>query len=204
MQARASFRIFTGTEGSAEAMRRAMELGATRGRDDRFLILTGMMGTGKSAVARALAEPLGMEAVDTDSLVEEQAGKTISEIFEEDGEGQFRELEARAVDAAFERPRRVIALGGGALTNEDLARLVRSKGTVVWLWASPLRCAERAGGGGRPLLEGKDREREISRLLAERMISYARAADMVMSTDDRGPDETAGKIADEMRASRKG
>jgi len=203
-QARASFRIFTGMEPSADAMRRAVELGAAKNRDTRFLVLTGMMGTGKSAVARALAEPLGMEAIDTDSMVEAEAGKPIPRIFEEDGECQFRELEARAVDASFTKPRRVIALGGGALTNEDLARLVRSKGTVVWLWASPPTCADRAGDGTRPLLEGKDAGEEAARILSERRMSYARASDMVISTEGHGPDETAGKIADEMRKSRRG
>ena len=83
------------------------------------IVLTGFSGTGKSAVARLVAERLGWELVDTDSLVEQAAGRPISDIFARDGEARFRDLEADAVRQACAQPNAVVCVGG----REDLIGL---------------------------------------------------------------------------------
>lgn len=199
-QARSSFRIFTGGDAPEAAMREGLEEMRANG----HVILSGMMGTGKSRVAGELASRLGLEAVDTDAIVERMSKMRIADIFRQYGEAEFRRLEAVAIEDSMGNARSVIALGGGALTNPKLALLARERGTVVWLWASPERCAERASDGMRPLLEGKDPVEAMQRLLSERLASYAAASDLIVSTEGRDAPAVAGKVFDEIHKSGKG
>jgi shikimate dehydrogenase len=199
-QAFTVYKLLTGREAPEEAMRGALDSNRTEG----HVILAGMMGTGKSLVAVELAGRLGLTAVDTDAIVERVSGKGISDIFAEYGEAEFRRLEAVAVEDALGNARSVIALGGGALTNEELARLARERGTVIWLWATPATCAARASNGLRPLIEGRDPTEAMEKILSERLASYARASDLIVSTEDRDVEGVAGKISDEIRKSGKG
>jgi shikimate kinase/3-dehydroquinate synthase len=151
------------------------------------------MGTGKTAVGRALAARLGARFVDTDVLVEEAAGRPIARIFAEDGEAAFRRLEARAVAEAAAPGGAVIATGGGVvLSAENMARLRRG-GVVVALEAAPEAILARVGpGADRPLL-GTDPAASVRRLLAERAPLYA-AADLVVETSHLPVDAVVERV----------
>jgi len=196
-QALAAFRELTGEEAPAEAMEDALVASRNPSRPSRF-VLCGMMGTGKSAVGKALAAELGMPFVDTDRRVEAAAGASIPEIFRQLGEPAFRKLEARAVAEAMHTPRAVISLGGGAQLNPDSQEVIRRRGTTIWLWADADTCVQRTHGSDRPLLAG-DAASRARQLLDERMATYATCADLVVDTVSRTPLQVAEKIADEIR-----
>ena len=151
------------------------------------LWLIGMMGSGKTSVGKGAAAARRMPFVDVDGLVEKRAGKSIPDIFRQDGEGAFRRLETAEVrrlaeETAGRGAGRVIATGGGAVLDERSAAAMRRTGAVVWLDAPPAVLAGRAEAGGRPLLGGPGgggSERAAERLSAiheERRPLYEGAA----------------------------
>lgn len=160
----------------------------------RNIILTGFMGTGKSTVGRRLAQRLGWKSVDTDELIERQAGKTISRIFEEDGEPAFREIEAQIARGLEKIEGYVIATGGGiVLRAENLAALKRA-GRVVLLEATAETIYERTKRHAhRPLLRGPDPLGNIRRLLDERREAYDRIG-LRVATDQRGHENVVEQI----------
>ncbi len=140
------------------------------------IVLTGFMATGKTVVGRRLAERLGYAFVDLDSLIEEEAGKTIPQIFAEKGEPAFRELEARVVGRAALRTQSVIATGGGAVVDPRNMEALKRRGFVIALRADPETILRRVGGGkDRPMLAGDEPDRRIRDLLSLREEAYARA-----------------------------
>jgi len=166
------------------------------------VFVAGFMGTGKTKVGRILAERLGRPFVDTDDLIVERAGKPISEIFEQDGEPAFRRLEEDCVAGASRLADAVVALGGGAVTQEANWDTIRRTGLCLCLRASPETISDRVGRNDeRPLMAGLDpseRLEKIRRMLAEREPSYARADAFVTSTDCRSPEETADLALSEL------
>src|SRR5918992_4471934 len=119
--------------------------------DQRHLVLIGMMGVGKSSVGRRLALRLGRQLLDTDKMVEDEAGSTVAEIFAAEGEAAFRALEAAAVRKALEtQPYAVIAFGGGAVLDPITRGLARQLALVVWLQAPAREPARRGSGPVRP------------------------------------------------------
>jgi shikimate kinase len=165
-------------------------------RSDRNLVLAGFMATGKSTIGRRCAQALRFTFHDSDQVVERRAGKTVPEIFEQDGEERFRELESEAVrDLARER-QCVIATGGGAvLSSTNVARLRRT-GFIVLLWADPeeilMRCGSRAS---RPLLAGaEDPAQRIGDLLVRREPYYRAAANAVVETTGLTREESAERV----------
>jgi len=155
----------------------------------QHIFFTGFMASGKSRTGRALAERLNWPFVDTDSLIVEKAGKTISEIFEQEGEAAFRakEKEVIAEICSNETPH-VVSLGGGALTQAENIQAIRKSGTLIRLWAKPEILSERIGRKNtRPLLANlTDEERlaKIKVMLKEREANYALADFSVESTND--------------------
>lgn len=160
------------------------------------IFLVGLSGSGKSTVGRALAERLGWEFADSDDEVEAAAGRSIPDIFGDEGEGRFREREAEALRALCEREPIVVATGGGAPTTEA-SRLALGRGFVVWLSISPERAAERLRGdpdtATRPLLAG-DAAARLQALLDARIDLY-RNADAAIDVDGMSPEQTASEIA---------
>ncbi|MGB9880533.1 MAG: shikimate kinase, partial [Anaerolineae bacterium] len=144
-------------------------------RNEENLILTGFMGTGKTSVGREIAQRLGREFVDMDTLIETRTGLTVAEIFRQWGEAHFRRLEADLCRELAARSRLVIATGGGTLIPDLNRELLMASGIVVCLTASLdeiLRRLERAED--RPLLHVPDRRERIAALLAERAAAYGR------------------------------
>ncbi|HEY9172470.1 MAG TPA: shikimate kinase [Verrucomicrobiae bacterium] len=154
-------------------------------RDIRNLALIGFMGTGKSVVGQFVAEHLRFEFVDTDALVEQQAGRKIAEIFRDEGEPAFRERERAVVQALAARSCTVIATGGGLVTYQDNLALLKSHALVVCLWASPEAIYERVRSHDhRPLLHDPDPLARIRNLLALREPFY-RQADVLINAEFR-------------------
>src|SRR5205809_7132578 len=133
------------------------------------LALIGYMGTGKSSVGRLVADALRFTFLDTDRVIEARAGKTIREIFEQEGEQAFREWERRIVEELTRRTKTVISAGGGLPASEANLASLQTHALVVCLWASPERIFKRVRNQGhRPLLNGPDPLAEIRPLLSER------------------------------------
>lgn len=160
------------------------------------IILVGFMGTGKTAVGRALATRLKMKFVDIDDLIEEREGMKISDIFASKGEPYFRKVEKETVKEVSAQSGLVIAAGGGAVIDEDNVKNLKSSGIMVCLAARPDKILERTKGQvHRPLLNVSDPRGKISELLAERAEYYARA-DHRIDTSDLSIDEVVRKIAE--------
>jgi len=164
----------------------------------RSVVLIGFMAAGKTAVGRALASRLGFEFCDTDEIVAATAGRTVEEIIAADGEKGFRALERDAVVRAAARPGRVVACGGGAVLSVRNYGVLKGAGPIVYLRTSSEELIARLGrGAGRPLLAGDPAE-AVPRLLTERAPAYETAADVIVDTDGRSPDEVASEIAERL------
>ncbi len=141
----------------------------------RNLVITGFMGTGKTAVGRQVARQLGCPFVDMDAEIEARAGKSIARIFAEDGEAAFRQMEAALCRELAAQEGLVIATGGGALIDAGNQTAMLESGMVVCLTCTAEEILRRVHGGGdgeRPLLAVADPQAEIARLLAARASAY--------------------------------
>jgi shikimate kinase/3-dehydroquinate synthase len=160
------------------------------------LIITGFMGTGKTAVGREVARRLERRFVDMDAEIEVQAGKSIPEIFAQDGEEPFRQMEAALCQALSARDELVIATGGGALVDPRNRALMMASGHVICLDAHPGDIFRRVSDDeNRPLLDVEDPRAEIERLLAVRRNVYAAIPWHVDTTD-----LSIGEVADRVTA----
>jgi 3-dehydroquinate synthase len=160
------------------------------------IILTGFMGTGKTAAGRALAARAGRPFVDTDEWIVERAGKSIAAIFADDGEARFRDWERRAVDALAGERGLVIATGGRLMLDPDNAARLGRTGPTFCLTAAPETILARlaSDGGGRPLLDGPNPAARVRALLNQRAAGYAR----FRAVDTGG--KTAAEVAAEIEA----
>jgi len=151
------------------------------------------MGAGKSTVAGLLAEAWSVSVRDTDADIEAAEGRSISDIFVDDGEEHFRALEAGAVADALATHDGVLALGGGAVLDPATRDLLAGR-PVVFLRVGLSDAVKRVGlGVGRPLLLGNVRAR-IKALLDERTPIYESVASVVVDTDGRSPDDVAAEV----------
>jgi shikimate kinase len=160
------------------------------------VVLVGMMGSGKTTVGELVAARLGREFADTDDLVETATHRTVREIFETQGEDEFRRLEGVLLHHALAVTERgVIGCGGGMVTQPGARALLRDgRGFVVWLRAAPEVLAERLRGAtDRPLLDG-DPEERLRSLLAERQAWYDEVADLVVDVGGRPVDDVVDEI----------
>lgn len=150
-------------------------------------VLIGLPGSGKSTIGRRLAKALGVAMLDTDAVIEETTGRTIADIFANDGEPEFRRIEADVVKAALASHDGVVSLGGGAITTPAV-REALSGHTVIYLEISATEGARRTGGNTvRPLLAGVDRTEKFRELTGQRAPLYRRAATMRVNTNRRNP-----------------
>jgi shikimate kinase len=164
------------------------------------IFLIGYRGSGKTTVAKLLAERLAYDWVDADDEVEQRAGKSIAAIFAEEGQRTFRDLEAEVVAALCRRRQTVVALGGGAVLREETRHAIHEAGPVVWLTGSPATLARRLAGdestpSRRPDLTSGGGQAEIETLLAERTPLYSACATFAVDTEGKGPAEVVDDIA---------
>jgi shikimate kinase len=138
------------------------------------IVLTGFMGTGKTAVGRHLADKLHVPLVDADAAIVKHAGKSIKDIFAEGGESGFRRIESDVIAELSAKDRTVIATGGGALLNATNRECLERNGILVCLTARVGTLLERLKDDlTRPLLEGENLEQKLDRLMKERQAVYA-------------------------------
>lgn len=151
------------------------------------VVLVGPPGAGKSTIGRKLARELGVELYDTDAGIERETGRTIPEIFAEDGEPEFRRIEERVVRRAVLAERGVVSLGGGAVLSANTRALLRNR-TVVYLEISVAEGLRRTGASTqRPLLNGADPSAKYRELMRTRRPLYREGATVRVRTDGRSP-----------------
>ncbi|WP_326824019.1 shikimate kinase [Streptosporangium sp. NBC_01756] len=156
-------------------------------------VLIGPPGSGKSTVGRLLADRLGAVFRDTDADVEAVAGKPVGDIFVEDGEERFRELETEAVRHALAEHEGVLSLGGGAVLSE-ITREMLAGHTVVYLEVGLSQAVQRVGlASARPLLVLNPRS-QLKKLMDARRPVYEGLATVTVATDERKPDEVVDEI----------
>ena len=159
-----------------------------------MITLTGYMGSGKTTVGKVLADFLGCPFMDLDDLVVKKAGKSIPDIFAQDGEPAFRELEAqvlRKTVAKYAESTAVLALGGGAVLAPASAALLHEKTVCIYLRATRETLLARLEGetAGRPLAD-----KDLAERLAAREPIYEKTAHVIIDTDGLSPDEVADEI----------
>lgn len=160
------------------------------------------MGTGKSSVGQLVAAQLHFRFVDTDELIEGQAGKSVGAIFAEEGESRFRELERSVVEQLKNCSKTVIATGGGLVANESNLASLKSHALVICLWASPKTIWARVRHQShRPLLQTPDPLAHIRQLLADRE-PYYRQADVLVNTEMRSVKEVVHQVIHQFRLAR--
>jgi shikimate kinase len=149
------------------------------------------MGAGKTTVGRALARKTGFGFIDLDELIESQAGKSVTQIFAELGEDEFRRLEREALKSCAELDWMVISLGGGAYISEENRHIVKMTGISVLLDCPIEVCLSRvAYDGSRPLLK----QESLVRDLYDKRLQYYRLADYTVGSKEDSPEEIADKI----------
>ena len=159
-----------------------------------LITLTGFMGSGKTTVGRILADALGCPFLDLDDLIVKKAGKSIPDIFAQDGEPAFRQLEARLLRQTVEKygeSTAVLSLGGGAILAPASATLLHEKTVCIYLRATLDTLLERLAGesAGRPLADASLAER-----LAAREPLYEKTAHVIIDTDGLTPEEVSDEI----------
>ena len=165
------------------------------------IALIGFMGVGKTVVGRALAEKLNRKFIELDLLIEQKAGKSIPEIFEQDGEIAFRELEIEVTKDTSKEENTVIACGGGVILNQINIDRLRQKSKIVYLMASPgiIRQRTLTDGGERPLLKVANPALTIRELLRLRKPFYERAADVKIDTSKLNVDAVVEQIIEKIK-----
>lgn len=158
------------------------------------IVLVGFMGTGKTVVAKRLAERLGMKYLDLDDVIESWDGRRISQIFAEDGEPGFRQLEKKAAAKISKLDNLVLATGGGVVLDSENVRNLKQNGVMICLTATPeIIYARVKDETHRPILNISDPMAKINELLDFRAPYYARA-DFTIDTSKISVDEITDKI----------
>ena len=165
------------------------------------IALIGFMGTGKTAVGQLLAKKLGSRFFELDLLIEQKAGKSIPDIFQQDGEVAFRELEIEVTKEISKDKNLVIACGGGIVLNKINIDRLRQQSRIVYLTASPRVILKRVANeeGQRPLLEVDNPTLTIREMLSFRKPFYERAADITINTSRLDIDAVAGQIISKLK-----
>jgi shikimate kinase len=164
------------------------------------IALIGFMGTGKTAVSSEIARISGRKLINIDSIIEQRAGKSISHIFEQDGEIAFREIEIEVVKEIAEDNNQVIDCGGGVVLNWVNIQRLKNNAVIVLLTADINEIINRTGTANeRPLLRSGDLENRIEDLLKFRMPFYERAADLIVDTTGLEAAQVAEKVIGELK-----
>jgi shikimate kinase len=171
----------------------------------RPIALVGLMGAGKSAVARVLGERLAVAVADLDALLEAETGRSVAEQFAAGGEPAFRARERLALQRALAAGARVLACGGGVVVEPANRELLRERCHVVWLEVTPAEAARRIAPAlaSRPLLAGADPETRLAALRTEREALYSASAEHRIPTDGRTIEAVADAVLESLAGGRK-
>ena len=158
------------------------------------LVLTGMMGVGKSTIGKSLAKKLSFEFLDIDSLIEKDQSRSISSIFKNKSEEYFRKIEKEITLRQLKKTKTVISLGGGAFLNKFIRRNVKNSSVSFWIDVSPIILIKRLKKTKkRPLLLNKNLEVEVNKIYSQRMKIYNKA-DFRVNCNFLNKDEIINKI----------
>lgn len=165
----------------------------------RTVALVGLMGAGKSAIGRRLAQRLGLAFVDADDEIEQAAGCSIAEFFEKYGEAEFRAGERRVIARLLDEPPHVLSTGGGAYIDAETRALMRTKAITVWLRAELDVLFDRVKKRAhRPLLRQGDPREILERLMQQRHPIYAEA-DLTVESTAQPADRTTEQVLEALR-----
>ncbi|MBK3332199.1 shikimate kinase [Persephonella atlantica] len=161
------------------------------------IYLVGFMGSGKSTVGKLLSEKTGMEFVDIDQLIEKQEKRKISEIFEKEGEGYFRQKEKEMLEKISNKEGLIISTGGGLGADAENMKKMKQSGIVIWLDASIETILKRTEGDTeRPLL--KQPYQQLKKLYENRKKIY-KMADVHINVDSKSPEEIVQEIMEKWK-----
>ena len=161
------------------------------------------MGTGKSTIARELAKTRQMNIVEMDEEIVRRRGKSIADIFKEEGEEYFRDLETALLKELQTKENQVISCGGGAVLREENVRVMKKNGCVVLLTALPQTIYERVKNNtDRPILQGNMNVEYIASLMEKRREKYEKTADIVIATDGKNVSQICEEMLQKLAESR--
>jgi shikimate kinase len=156
------------------------------------IYLIGMMGSGKSTLGKTLSEKIQKPFIDLDSEIEQTGGKSISEIFDIDGEEQFRKMETKQLKQYSES---IVACGGGIVLNDDNRKFINENGIAILLLASMGELAQRlSSSNNRPLLAEDNMKEALTKLWLERQLDYLDTANFTIKTDGKNPAQLTEEI----------
>ena len=178
-QAAAGFALMTGRPGPIAEMRQVLS-GRRPDCGPKAIALTGFMGCGKSTLGMRLAGKGKTKFVDTDALVEAEAGMSVADIFARRGEAEFRAVEKKAVLGLEFAPETIVSLGGGTVLEPEIRAALKDRAVTFWIYADPGKTTAALAPGSRPLLAGNPSPAEIAALFKARIPAYAAAADAVV------------------------
>ena len=161
----------------------------------KIIAIIGLMGVGKTTLGLKLSEKLGYYFIDSDQEIEDRENKSITDIFEQNGEKYFREVEKNVIKEIVMRDEEVVlSLGGGAFMNDEIRKILKEKALVVWLDASIDTILHRIGNKtNRPLLNRIDKRKILEDLAKKRYSTYAEA-DLKFDTSDENHELIMQKI----------
>jgi shikimate kinase len=156
------------------------------------IYLIGMMGSGKSTLGKTLSEKIQKPFIDLDSEIEKATGKSITEIFDIDGEEQFRKMETKQLKQYSES---IVACGGGIVLNNANREFINENGIAILLLATMGQLAQRlSSSNNRPLLADDNMEEALTKLWLERLIDYLDTANFTIETDGKNPEQLTEEI----------
>ena len=168
------------------------------------IFLIGFMGSGKSTVAAVFEQRHQMQLIEMDQLLSEKEGMSIPEIFKNQGEEYFRNLETELLETLKVSKGQIVSCGGGVVLRDENINLMKENGVVVLLMATPKTILNRVKDSeDRPLLNGNMNEEYISEMLKQRKTRYSMAADIVVHTDGKNALEICNEIVEKMKNRRK-
>mgnify|MGYP006275390989 CR=1 FL=1 len=161
----------------------------------KTVVMVGMMGAGKTAVGKALAQRLGVPFRDSDAEIETAANMSVAEIFARDGEPFFREKESQVLERLLEEPPGVLSTGGGVFLSERNRKAIAARAVAVWLRAGQDLLWQRVRHKDtRPLLRTENPRATLAELCARREPEYAKADVIVDSAANRSIEEMAARV----------
>lgn len=166
---------------------------------DFNIFLIGFMGCGKSTIAKALQEKLGMEIMEMDAEIVRRQKMTIAEIFEKHGEKYFRDVESELLQELKSEDHKIVSCGGGVVIRSENSDYMRKSGRVVLLTATPETVYERVKDSkDRPILNQNMSVSHIAQLMEQRREMYQRAAEITIQTDGKSAEEIADEILEKI------